>query len=417
MTAAGGVRPARRRFRPIALFADVAFRRIWIIGALNGIMRWLEILAVGVYVCNTTGSALQVALLTFVRMVPMVLFGAPVGVIAERINRKILLAIGLAVMMASSATLGVLMIVGAIELWHIALGAFLNGVVWTSEFPVRRNMLGEIAGMDRIGAAMGIDSATNNATRMLGPLTGGLVLQTVGLQGVYAIGAILFAIGTLVAVGLRYIPAAPSTRDRGMFANIIDGLSYVRTNRVLIGTFAVTITFNFFGFAYTSMVPVIGRETIGLGALFVGLLMSAEGLGAFLGALIIAFTSPRRHYTRIFFFGTLAFMTTTLIFSLSSTVAVAMPALLIGGFGVAGFSTMQSLIVFTATPPEERARTMGMLAVCIGTGPIGVLHVGFLADWLGAATAVSIIASEGVIALVVIFFALPELRRKSNFGG
>ncbi len=142
----------------------MAFRRLWIIGALSGTVRWLEMLAIGIYVFNTTGSPLQVALLTFVRMVPMALFGAPVGAIAERINRKLLLAIGLAALTASSATLGVLMIVGAIELWHIALGAFLNGVVWTSEFPVRRNMLGEIAGMDRIGAAMGIDSATNNAT-------------------------------------------------------------------------------------------------------------------------------------------------------------------------------------------------------------------------------------------------------------
>lgn len=395
----------------------MAFRRIWLIGAISGTVRWLEILAVGVYVFNTTGSPLQVALLTFVRMAPMGLFGAPVGVIAERINRKFLLAAGLAVMMATSATLGVLMIIGAIELWQIALGAFLNGVVWTTEFPVRRNMLGEIAGMDRIGRAMGIDSATNNATRMLGPITGGLVLQTIGLQGAYLIGAVLFAIGLVVAVRLRYIQAAPPKRERGMFSNIVDSLGYVRTNRVIIGLFAVTITFNFFGFAYTSMVPVIGRDTIGLGPLLIGLLMSAEGMGAFLGALIIAFTNPHRQYTRIFFFGTLVFMASTLIFSLSGTFALAMPALLVAGFGVAGFSTMQSLIIFTATPPEQRARAMGMLAVCIGTGPIGVLHVGFLADWLGAATAVSIIASEGIIVLVAIFFALPELRRRSNFGG
>ena len=152
----------------------MAFRRIWFIGAISGTMRWLEVLAVGVYVFNTTGSPLQEALLTFVRMVPMGLFGAQAGVIAERINRKVLLAAGLAVMMATSAILGVLMIIGAIELWQIALGAFLNGVVWTTEFPVRRNMLGEIAGMDRISRAMGIDSATNNATQSIIALRKGL---------------------------------------------------------------------------------------------------------------------------------------------------------------------------------------------------------------------------------------------------
>ena len=243
------------------------------------------------------------------------------------------------------------------------------------------------------------------------------LLQTIGLHGAYFLGMALFAVGTLVTLRLRYVPAAAPSRQRGALSNIVDSLRHVRSNRVIVGTLAVTVIFNFFGFAYTSMVPVIGRETIGLSAAMVGLLMSAEGLGAFLGALAIAFTGPRRHYARIFFYGTVLFMATTLIFSLSNWFALSLVMLLVGGFGVAGFSTMQSTLIFTATAPDVRARVMGVLAVCIGAGPIGMLHVGFLADWLGAATAVSIITSEGLLALIAIFFALPELRRPSTLDG
>ena len=182
-------------------------------GGLIGTMRWLEILMIAVYTLEVTGSALAVALMMLARALPMFLFGAITGAIAERINRKAMMIFALFGAGAVSATLGGLAVAGRIEIWHIGLGAFLAGMLWTLEFPVRRTMLGEIAGASRIGPAMGLDSATTNGTRMLGPALGGLLYETIGVDGAYMLGAALYTIGCGLNLSLDYTPAQPLVRQ------------------------------------------------------------------------------------------------------------------------------------------------------------------------------------------------------------
>ena len=90
------------------------------------------------------------------------------------------------------------------------------------------------------------------------------------------------------------------------------------------------------------------------------------------------------------------------------------PGLFLSGLGVAGFAAMQSTIVFTAAPPEMRGRLMGVLAVCIGVNPLGILQVGILADWFGGALAVTIITIEGLAAILVAALLWPHFWRRGN---
>ena len=175
-----------------SLLADPAFLRVWLTGGIAGVLRWLELLAIGVYVLEVGGSPFLVALMTFLRMAPMFLFGIPAGALADRYDRKRLLIIGLLVLAGAAGLLAFLALQGRIALWHIGVGTFLNGMFWASEFPVRRIMLGEIAGVARLSRAMALESATSNATRMLGPALGGVLMQVTGLYGVYALGALLY---------------------------------------------------------------------------------------------------------------------------------------------------------------------------------------------------------------------------------
>jgi MFS family permease len=148
-----------------ALLADAEFRRLWLAGVAIGAQRWLELLVVGVYVLDVTGSPSMVALMTFVRLLPMFLCGLPAGVLADRFERRSLLLLGVGVLILVSLALAVLALSGWITLWQVALGAFLNGVLFAADFPVRRIMIGEIAGHDRLGKAMALEAATGNATR------------------------------------------------------------------------------------------------------------------------------------------------------------------------------------------------------------------------------------------------------------
>ena len=393
------------------LLTDGSFLRLWLSGGLAGVLRWLELLAIGIFVLERTGSPFLVALLTFLRMAPLFLCGIPAGALADRYDRRRLLIIGLVALASSSAILAALAGSARIELWQIALGTILNGAFWSSEFPVRRTMLGEIAGAQRLSHAMALELATSNATRMVGPALGGVLIGTIGLAGVYLVGAVLYAISALLIVRLAYRSASAKAAPASFSAMLLEGWRFARARRVIVAALAVTVIVNLWGFAFIAMIPVIGERTLGLSPPMIGLLMSTEGLGALIGALLVARVGPPRRYTQIYLGSSFLFLLGVLGFGLSRWFALSLALLLLAGIGIAGFSVMQSTIFFLAAPAGMRSRVMGLLTVGIGAGPIGMLHVGLLADWLGAANAVALIAAEGLIALFLTALRWPELRR------
>ncbi len=398
------------RSGPWSLLHESQFRRVWLAGATVGVMRWLDVLAVGVYTHQVTGDALVVATMLFMRMLPMLLFGAVIGAWSERVNRKYLLLSGMFVVALLYLLLGGLSYTGNIELWHVGLGAWFSGMFWAMEMPVRRTMCGEVAGNERIGAAMGLESSTNNFTRMLGPSVGGFLLEVIGLHGTFFMGAILYTVGMILLSGVS-AGAEISGRGTSIVSVMRDGWATIRQTRLVQAALIVTIFVNFWGFSYVSMVPVIGKVELGLSPFPIGILMSAEGCGAFFGALLIAFNATPAWFGRVFWFGSLIYLAVIFVFSVSDTFWIALPVLFFGGFGIAGFATMQSALILANTPPERRNRVMGVLAMCIGFGPLGILHVGFLADQFSAAIAVSIISAEGFLALCVAGYFWPELHR------
>ena len=120
------------------LFGAPDFRRLWLIGLVVFSVRWLEMLAVAVFVYQRTGSPLIVALLTMLRMLPMALFGALIGAAAERVERRTALVCVMALMLLCSIAVALLAWSHALEVWHLALASFISGLTWTTDNPVRR---------------------------------------------------------------------------------------------------------------------------------------------------------------------------------------------------------------------------------------------------------------------------------------
>ena len=162
----------------------------------------METVALGIYVFELTGSPFWVAVVGFLRMIPMLLLGPTIGLISDRVNRRILMSSTLGTLAAVYLVMFALVVSGKIELWHICFGATLAGVMWATDFPVRRAMIGDAVGQDGISTAIGIDMASSNFSRVIGPLGAGAFLATLGVEAAYMTGAILFAIGSLLAFSL-----------------------------------------------------------------------------------------------------------------------------------------------------------------------------------------------------------------------
>lgn len=402
---------ARLRSAPLQLLCIEDFRRIWIAGALSNTMRWLDILAVGLYVLETTNSAQIVALMVFLRMMPMLLFGAVAGSLAGGLDWRKMLIGGLVILSALYAILAWLAWTEAIQLWHIGVAAIAAGLFWTLELPIRRMIVIDIAGPDRLGAAMGLDTSTNNFTRMTGPFLGGFLYGLAGLAGTMSIGFLLYGLGAILLVSIKYQNKITQNGQKPMLKNIAEGLRFAHGNRTVLATLGITIILNMFGFSFLSMVPIIAREELGLGPFATGILMSAEGCGAFISAILIAFYASPTRYNQMFFGGACLYLFCIIMFSFSPYLMSSLAMLWLAGFGISGFSAMQSAILISNSPPELRPRIMGVLSMCIGFGPVGVMIVGSLAEYYSAAIAVQIMAVIGLSAMAASGFIWSEMRK------
>jgi len=404
-------KPLSQRFGLV--ISNPTYRRLWGIGLLSRTMHWLETVALGIFVFELTGSPFWVGVVGFLRLVPMFVFGPVVGLIADRMNRKILMGSSMATLACVYAIMGLLVVSGDIELWHICIGATVAGVVGSTDYVVRRAMIGDVVDSDGISTAIGIDMATSNFSRVIGPLGAGAFLATIGVQAAYFSGAILFGMGAILAFSMPYVvsPLQGTGASSGYFANLSAGLRHVRADRIIFVTIIITMVMNLFGFPYQHMVPVIGAETLEVGPLLVGILLATEGLGATIGSLMIALKARPSGYTRVYAIGSIGFLTAILLFSLSPSFWMALPIMVIGGFSMSGFATMQSIIVITSAPIEIRGRVLGVLAAAIGTGPFGALIVGSLAVIWGANNAVTAIAVTGLMLTTLTLMIWPAFLR------
>lgn len=392
------------------LISDPNYLSIWLLGTLTGFIRWFQLLALGVYTFEITGSPILVSLVPILWGLPLTFCGPIIGGYADRVNRKWLLSVSLAMILCVSATMAVLAYTGSLEFVHIAVASVLSGLFWATDMPVRRRVIGDLAG-ESVSAAMGLDAATNSATRMAGPLFGGVILQLLGITGVFVLSTVVYATGLILVLFARLPAHTKRAVSPAMIYDLIAGIKFVLGNWELRRVFLVTIVFNVFGFPFTSMIPILGKEQLGLDPFLVGLLSSLEGFGAFAGALVIAVISKPENFARIFIWGCGGYLATIFYLSILAFVAggpyhsfiTASMALTVTGLFGAGFATMQSTLTYMNAPLEYRSRVFGVLALCIGTGPIGFFNVGWMAETFDLPTALMVMALEGLLVLVVLW--------------
>jgi MFS family permease len=377
------------------------FWRLWYAGLVSFLIRWIETLAVAVFVFQHTHSPLAVAMNAMLRLLPMGLLGAFLGAWADRVERRKALAAMIMTTLLTDAALTALAYSGELTVWHVAVGSFVNGIAWAADNPVRRVAMGETVGSERISTAMSIDIAANNGSRMLGPAIGGVVLAGAGIAGVFALGVVLYATSFVAVLGLRAQHHASIRAGQPVLAGIAEGLRLARQHEKLLATLIVTVIYNLFAWPFTSMVPVIAQGHLGLGPASTGVLASMDGLGAFLGALAVAVAIRQGHYGRVYMGGIIIYSTMLIAFALMPAALPAGAALLFEGIGGAGYSIMQATLVYLYAPAEMRSRLLGLLSVCIGVGPLGFIQLGLLANAIGAPWATVATGTQSLLALAL----------------
>jgi MFS family permease len=405
--------PTRNTTGLRALLSTPAFLRLWAIGGCVNTMRFFELLAAALFTLDATNSGLAVAVVSAARTMPMLLFGAFSGVITESVSRKSVLQIGQLLTCASAAIIATLAILGVVHPWHLAISSFVSGMVWSTEMATRRRMVGESVEGGLVSRALALDTMSNSGARLLGPIAAGIIYQHFGIAGSYAVSAGVYALAASITRGVSYRQQSRPFVVSNVPRDLAEGIAFARAHITIAGVLAVTIAMNLLAFPYSALIAPIGRQVFMVSPTLVGILAASEAFGAFIGGIWLSSGEPRLTGRVLMVGGSLMFISCVFLMPLAPVFALASGLLALGGFGSAAFANMQTSLIVLHAPAHIRSRLMGLLTVCIGMGPLGILMLGFLADRVGPMRAIDI--SETICFLWVVWIGL-RWRRRDRVG-
>ena len=388
------------------------WRKLWFVSQLWHLPFWMDYIILGWVVLERTDSPFLVALVGACRLLPMGTLGFIAGTQADRWPRKRMLMVTQFLNFVLSAAMGIALFLDVLELWQMYVGAFLVGIAWAIDYPVRHSMIRDVVPENVVVNAMAINVASWMGSAMVGRWVAGWMLDIAGPGEAYFFIAISVLLGLLFVIRVPVPSAIKVDRDREPIAkSVILGLKYVWRNGAIRGVLLITLGANTLVFPHIQLHPVFARDVYGVGATGLGFMSGMDGMGSMIGAVVIAALGSMRYRGQIYITGSLILGVGALLFSLAPIYWLALPALLFAGLGQSGFTTMQTTIATTASSPEMRGRAMGAVAMAIGSLPLGMLYMGGLAEWIGAPRAVTYSSIAFLVMVLVTAATQPGIRR------
>jgi len=341
---------------------------------------WMQTVAAIWLILELTGSGVAVGATTALQFLPMLLFGAWGGLLADRFPKRRLLIVTQALMALPALALFAVTGAGVVTPWMVYLAVFAMGVVNAVDNPTRQSFVIEMVGADRVVNAVSLNSVIVQSARIVGPAIAGLLIAVFGVGPCFAVNALTF--GAMIAALWRMDPAqlraAPAGgREPGA---IRAGLRYVRRTPELAIPLALMALVGTFGFNFQVVLPLLARFSFDGGAGVYAALVSAMGVGSVAGALI---TGARgRTGPRLIAAAALAFGATAGLAAAMPTMALEIPMLALLGAAAVTFAATINSTLQLAVEPAMRGRVMALYSVVfLGSTPIG----GPLTGWLSQA--------------------------------
>ncbi|HZO06178.1 MAG TPA: MFS transporter [Solirubrobacterales bacterium] len=374
---------------------------------------WMQNVAAIWVILTLTDNGFAVGLATALQFLPMLLFGAWGGLLADRFSKRRLLLTTQVLMMVPAVGLLVVTATGVVTPWMVYLGVFGFGLLNAIDNPTRQSFVIEMVGADRVVNAVSLNSVIVQAARIVGPAIAGILIATAGVVPCFAINALtsVAMILALLRMDTRRLHEPPTaTREAGA---IRAGLRYVRRTPELAVPLALMALVGTFGFNFQVVLPLLAKFSFDGGAATYGALVAAMGVGSIAGALITGHqgkTGPR------------LIAASALAFGLSAVGAAAMPALaleipllvLLGGAAVTFAATINSSLQL-AVAPEMRGRVMALYSVVfLGSTPIGAPLVGWLSEAYDPRVALLLAGIAGLSAAWAAHVSFARLRERAG---
>ncbi len=392
-----------------AAFGNRNFRRYFIGQTISSVGSWTQSLAVTWLVLDVTNRSDQLGVVVALQFLPMLLLGAPAGVLVDKVDNRRLLIATSTVSGVLALTFGAIVATGRTDIWAIYVLTAMFGLVLAVERPAMQAVLFQLVGPDLLPSAVAVNSTINSMSRLVGPAIGGVLIATVGVGTCFFVNAASYLVVIAALIGLRTNELVDRPLVGRTKGKLREGFAYVRSQPDVRRTLLVMAVVGTVALNFQTTIPSMVRFGFGLGPGAIGIAMSVSAVGSILGGIYIAGVTP--HPRRTLAIVLVAFGGTLLALALAPSfwtfVALSIPL----GFASASFQSVNTVVLQQATDPSMQGRVMALQQMAwFGSTPIGALFMG----WIIQATSPRVPFVLGAFAALISAAALTVERRSGN---
>ncbi len=404
MTTAADTAPSR------LAFTYVGFRFFWLTTLLVSFAVQIMSVSIAWQIYDVTGNVFLLGLVGLSLFLPALLLILITGLTADRFNRRGIMAVCLSVELICA--LGFLAFVNAEahEVWPIFGILIVLGTARAFWSPAAQSLAPNLVPPEALSNAITVNASAWQMASIMGPAAGGLLY---GIAPVVAFGTA--AVLLVLAVGCVLLIPKPKQRDSHQATSLetmFGGFRYIFSNKVVLGAISLDMFAVLMGGA-VALLPVYAKDILHAGPEELGMLRAAPGIGALLMAIVLTRFPIRDHAGRLLFLFVGLFGLFTLIFGLSTTVWISIPALALVGASDMVSVTIRETIMQLWTPEEVRGRVNAVNSVFIGaSNELGEFRAGTVAHFIGPVAAVAVGGAGAIIVAVLWSRLFPGLRNQ-----
>jgi len=391
------------------------FRLYWVGACVSFIGSWVQIVAMGLFVYERTGSKEALGLVGLVGGLPttaLMLFG---GVIADRVDRRRTVLLTQSLFALNALVIAALTASGRVQFWHILAVSFVSGTVFAVDGPARQSIIYDIVGPDDLASGVALQSAAFNMARVLGPAIGSVLYTQFGPAWCFLANALSFGAIMIAVLMVRANISAHQEPSENMMTGFAQGLRSVAANPLQRTVVILTAITSLSAFSvYSTLMPAIAKDRLGIGEgdRRYGFLFSAIGVGALIGAYCVGRFSQARRRGVLMVAGAVAFSLT--LFALAQVrrfdAALALFALI--GVSAIGQLATANTLTQTLAPAGFRGRAVSLHMFAMGgMQPIGAFLAGLAAQRMGVSFALTTGATILLASSIFIVARRPAIAR------
>jgi len=364
----------------------------------------------GYLVYQITGSPNALALIMLSVALPMLVIAPIGGVIADRVDRRSLMIWAQATVCALNALNTVLITMDVVQFWHLMVLSTLSGIAFSFNMPARQAAIPNLVPRDLLMNAMSLGSSAMNATRIIAPALGGLLVGPIGIGGGFAVLTGMYAVSVLFSFGLPKMP--PEARDVKVtfFSDFTEGFRFIRRNRLVLGLLLLGTVPMIFAMPYQTLLPVFADDVWHVGAFGFGLMQAMAGVGGLIGGLIVANMDAYPHKGRLMVGSAMVGGGFLVAFALSPYFGLALPMLAAVGLSQMVFMTVNNTVITSIIPDNVRGRVMSVMMMSFGLMPFGAVPAAALATQFGTPAVVAAGGALLILSVAAGWALFPQLR-------